>query len=81
MNIQNGALALTGSACLEKVETLAFTGQQMEQIRAAGEAYRRLFNIRGTSPEWAPAYAQWQHLAENLAIAIVKHAEQLEVRQ
>lgn len=62
---------------LKKDQALVFTDRQVDLIRSAGEAYRRLFEIRGTSPEWAPAYAEWQHFAEALAIAIVK---QMEVR-
>lgn len=71
-------LAATGSACLEKATGL--TPRHLELIRTAGEAYRRLFEIRGTAPEWAPAHSAWQEAAEALAIAIVKHAEQLEAR-
>ena len=68
--------AATGSVCLEKA--IALTPRHLELARAAGEAYRRLFEIRGTAPEWAPAHAKWLDLAETLAIALIKHAEQLE---
>ncbi|MBA1238725.1 hypothetical protein G7015_09585 [Pseudomonas kunmingensis] len=78
MTIQNGARAPRGSACLQKVEALMFTDRQVDLIRTAGAAYYRLFEIRGTSPEWAPAHRAWCVAAENLAVAIVK---QMEVRQ
>lgn len=68
----------TGSVCLQKLDFLVFTERQIHQVRAAGEAYRRLFAIRGTAPEWAPAHSAWQEAAEALAIALVKHVEQLE---
>ena len=61
-------------------KTLMFTDRQVDLIRTAGAAYRRLFEIRGTSPEWAPAYAEWQHFAEALAIALVKQVDALEAR-
>lgn len=65
-------------ACLEKATGL--TPRHLELIRAAGEAYRRLFEIRGTAPEWAPAHSAWQEAAEALAIAMVKQVDQLEAR-
>ena len=68
--------AATGSVCLEKA--IALTPRHLELARAAGEAYRRLFEIRGTAPEWPQAHAKWLDLAETLAIAIVRHVEQLE---
>lgn len=78
MEIQNGACALTGSACLEKGTTLTFTGSQLERIQAAGEAYRHLFEIRGTAPEWPKAHADWQHLAETVAVAAIHMLEVME---
>lgn len=71
-------LAATGSACLEKVTGL--TPRNLELTRTAGEAYRRLFEIRATDPEWAPAHRAWQEAAEALAIAMVKQVDQLEAR-
>lgn len=72
-------MAATGSACLEK--TTGLTPRHLELIRTAGEAYRRLFEIRGTAPEWAPAHRAWQEAAEALAVAMVKQVDQLEARQ
>ena len=63
--------------CLEKA-IIGLTPRHLELIRTAGEAYRRLFEISATGPEWAPAYRAWCDAAENLAVAIVK---QMEVRQ
>lgn len=76
MENKNGAMALTGSACPEKA--IALTPRHLELARAAGKAYRRLFEIRGTAPEWASAHAKWLDQAETLAVALIKHAEQLE---
>lgn len=45
------------------------------QIHAAGSASRRLLAIRATAPEWPQAYAEWQHLAENVAAAVIAHME------
>lgn len=79
MNIQNGATVPAGSACLQMLELMIFTERQMEQIRAAGVAYRHLFELRGTSPEWASAHAEWQGLAETIAIALVKQVERTDL--
>ena len=79
MKIQNGATVPLAPLCPKKAAG-GLTPRHLELIRTAGEAYRRLFEIRGTAPEWAPAHSAWQEAAEALAIAIVKHAEQLEAR-
>jgi hypothetical protein len=76
MKNKNGALAPTAPACLEKA--IALTPRHLELIRTAGETYRLLFAIRGTAPEWAPAHHAWREAAEALAIAVIKHVEQLE---
>lgn len=80
MKNQNGARALTGSACLEKGTTLTFTSSQLERLHAASEAYRRLFEIRSTAPEWPKAHADWQHLAEMVAVAAIHMLEVMEAR-
>ena len=53
------------------------TPRHLELIETASKAYAFLFAIRATSPQWAPAHRVWQEAAEALAVAIIKHAEQI----
>lgn len=70
--------AATAPACLEIPVALLFTAEHVDTIRAAGAAYRRLFELRGRGPEWAPAYAEWQRLAEDVAAMVLRKLEALE---
>lgn len=54
---------------------LILPARHMDTLRAASAAsaaYRRLFELRATSPEWRKAYAEWQQLAQDLAGAAVR---------
>lgn len=53
----------------------ALNERHLELVRAAGEAYRRLFEIRAISPQWAPAHRAWLDAAEALAVAVLKQQE------
>lgn len=76
MTIQNGACAPRGSACPKKAAA-TLPPCHLELIETASKAYAFLFAIRATSPQWAPAHRVWQEAAEALAVAIIKHAEQI----
>ena len=76
MTIQNGARAPRGSACLEKAAAI-LPPRHLELIATASQAYSFLFAIRATSPHCAPAHRAWQEAAVALAVAIIKHAEQI----
>ncbi|MNZ72462.1 hypothetical protein D3C78_908410 [compost metagenome] len=70
--------AATAPACLEMPVALLFTAEHVDEIRAAGATYRRLFELRAIGPEWAPAYAEWQRLAEAVAVVVLHKLEALE---
>lgn len=70
--------AATDPACLEIPVALPFTAEHVDTIRAAGAAYRRLFELRAIAPEWAQAYAEWQRLAEAAALVVLHKLEALE---
>ena len=55
---------------------IPFTGQQMETIRAAGRAFRRLSGMTAESPDWSRAYAEWQAQAEEVAVLLIAKTEQ-----
>lgn len=70
--------AATAPACLEMPVALLFTAGDVDAIRAAGAAYRRLFELRAIGAEWAQAYAEWQRLAEAAALVALHKLEALE---
>ncbi|WP_455232344.1 hypothetical protein [Geopseudomonas aromaticivorans] len=70
--------AATAPACLEMPVALMFTAEHVDTISAAGIAYRRLLDLRAIGPEWAPAYAEWQRLAEVVAAMVLRKLEALE---
>ncbi|THG81553.1 hypothetical protein E5198_11955 [Pseudomonas sp. A-1] len=57
---------------LSEAPALILPARHLDTLRAASTAYRRLFELRATSPEWRKAYAEWQRLAEDLAGAAVR---------
>ncbi len=57
----------------QTVTQLPFTPQKLEKIRAAEVAYRRLFEIRATSPDWQQAHGEWKKLAEELAVDLIRN--------
>lgn len=70
--------AATAPACLEMPVALLFTAGDVDAIRAAGAAYHRLFELRAIGPDWAPAYAEWQRLAEVVAALVLRKLEAVE---
>lgn len=70
--------AATAPACLEMPIALLFTAAHVDTIRAAGAADRRLFELRAIGPEWGPAYAEWQRLAEAVAVVVLHKLEAVE---
>lgn len=80
-DFQRCQMAATAPACLEMPVALMFTAEHVDTIRAAGAAYRRLFELRGISPEWPQAYAEWQRLAEEVAVVVLRKLEALEGSQ
>ncbi len=72
--------AATVSLCLEKAAALPPPPRHLELIRTAAEAYRRVLDACAIGPEWTPAHRARLDTAENLAIATIKHTDQLEAR-
>lgn len=71
--------AATAPACLEMPVALLFTAEHVDTIRAAGAAYRHLFELRATAgPEWRRAYAEWQRLSGAVAVVVLRKLEALE---
>ncbi|MNZ21110.1 hypothetical protein D3C78_381760 [compost metagenome] len=74
--------AATAPACPEKAlapshieadePALILSARHLDTLQAASAAYRRLFELRATSPEWRKAYAEWLRLAADLAGATVR---------
>ena len=70
--------AATAPACPEMPIALMFTAEQVAAISAARMAYRRLFELRAIGPDWTPAHAEWQRLAEDVAVVVLRKLEALE---
>ncbi len=83
--------AATAPACPEKARrahdelseapALILPARHLDTLHAASAAYRRLFELRATSPEWRKAYAEWQQLAQDLAGAAVREFDAQRERQ
>ena len=81
-NQQRCQKAATAPACPEKAHrayaelseapALILPARHLDTLQAASAAYRRLFELRATGPEWRKAYAEWQQLAEDLAGTTVR---------
>ncbi|SDU19671.1 hypothetical protein [Geopseudomonas guangdongensis] len=65
--------AATASPCLKKA-SLTLIPYQLELIRTAAEAHRRVLDTRAISPDWQAAYSAWLNAAESLAVAIIHQA-------
>ncbi len=76
-SLYHSSKAAMASACLQ-IATLHLTPHLQAPISAASESHQRLCEISALTTEWGLAHRTWLHLAERLAVAVIRQVEQEE---